>query len=420
MRSRWTILAVLFLARAAMAFQFQSVAAASGELGRTFGASLADIGLLIGLYFAPGTALALPGSALGRRFGEKRAALAGLAMMLAGEVLMATAPSWNAQLGGRLATGVGGVVINVLMTKMLADWFAGREIATAMAIFVNSWPVGIAISLIVLPTVAAAFGLAATELAVAGAVAVALGLFAFAYRPPIARAAPVAHAAGRSRFEAGTVRAVVAAGLAWCLYNVGFAMIFSFGPSMLVARGWSAAAAGWNISIVLWLAAVSVPFGGWLADRTQRGGIVLVAGCFVFALLVLALSRGGLVLALLVAIGLVCGLPAGPIMSLPARVLDEETRPIGMGIFYTVYYAGMLVAPAIAGKLSAIAGNASAALDFGALALFACAGLFTAAARGELRDPAPPKALVTCPSSLPAPSGRGRRTAASRRSRAGS
>ena len=71
--------------------------------------------------------------------------------MLAGSLAMAYATSWNVQIAGRLVAGVGGVMLNVQMTKMLTDWFAGKEIATAMAIFVNSWPAGIAVSLLTLP-----------------------------------------------------------------------------------------------------------------------------------------------------------------------------------------------------------------------------------------------------------------------------
>ena len=54
-----------------MAFQFQSVAAVAPLLSNAFGVSLADVGILIGLYFAPGVALALPGGAIGQRFGDK-------------------------------------------------------------------------------------------------------------------------------------------------------------------------------------------------------------------------------------------------------------------------------------------------------------------------------------------------------------
>ncbi|MGX8010885.1 MFS transporter [Mesorhizobium sp. ORM8.1] len=369
MRSRWTILAVLFVARAAIAFQFQSVAAVAPQLCQSLGTSLAGIGVLIGLYFVPGAMLALPGGAFGRRYGDKGTVLAGMLMMLAGELLMAASPLWSMQIAGRLIAGIGGVLLNVLMTKMVADWFTGREIATAMAIFINSWPAGIAISLMLLPAIGATFGLHAVNLAVAGLILIGLSLIALVYRAPDVS---VVIEGESGKLSAGTICAVMVAGLIWCLYNIGFAMIFSFGPSMLVERGWSNAAAGSTISIVLWLAVLSVPFGGFLADRTKRGEAILATGCIAFALLTFLLSRSGAVLPVVVALGILCGLPAGAIVSLPARVLEQKMRPIGMGLFYTVYYAGMLAGPAIGGGLATSIGSASAALDFGAAALMAC------------------------------------------------
>ncbi|CAN7424843.1 MFS transporter [Mesorhizobium caraganae] len=369
MRSRWTILAVLFVARTAMAFQFQSVGAVAPLVSDSLGASLADIGVLIGLYLAPGVALALPGATIGRRYGDKATVLAGLLMMLAGEMLMTTSTSWNLQVGGRLIGGTGGVLLNVLMTKMVADWFTGREIATAMAIYINSWPAGIAIALVLLPAIGTTFGMTAVGVAVSLLVIASIGLMTFVYRTPEVRPAGGIE---RSGISAGTTYALIAAGLIWCLYNVGFAMVFSFGPSMLVERGWSNSAAGSTISIVLWLATLSVPLGGFLTDRTKRGGAVLALGCVGFALLMLVLSRSGPVLPLIIAMGVVCGLPAGATMSLPARLLDQRTRSIGMGVFYTVYYAGMLAGPAIGGKLAVWAGTATGALDFGAAALLLC------------------------------------------------
>src|SRR5438445_174137 len=68
LRNRWGILAVLFTVRLTMAFQFQSVAAVAPLLGSKFGVSLADTGILIGLYFTPGIALGLPGGAIGQKF----------------------------------------------------------------------------------------------------------------------------------------------------------------------------------------------------------------------------------------------------------------------------------------------------------------------------------------------------------------
>ena len=234
LRNRWVILAVLFVVRLTIAFQFQSVAAVAPLLGHDFGVGLADIGMLIGLYFAPGVALALPGGAIGQRFGDKTTVLGGLLLMLIGSLAMALSDSWTGQIAGRLVAGAGGVLLNVQMTKMVADWFAGKEIATAMAIFVNSWPAGVALSLLTLPLIGTAYGVGAVYLAVASLIGVGFVLLAAAYQPP---AKSVTAAATSARLDRNALIAVVAAGLMWGLYNVGFAVIFSFGPSMLVERG---------------------------------------------------------------------------------------------------------------------------------------------------------------------------------------
>jgi MFS family permease len=59
-------------------------------------------------------------------------------------------------------------------------------------------------------------------------------------------------------------------------------------------------------------------------------------------------------------------------MSLPARVLRPATRAIGMGLFFTVFYASMMLGPIVAGACAKWAGSAAAAFDFGAAAILAC------------------------------------------------
>ena len=368
MRNRWGVLAVLFLVRLTMAFQFQSVAAVAPLLSGKFGVSLADIGLLIGLYFTPGIALSLPGGAIGQKFGDKRTALIALVMMLVGSLAMALTELWSLQIAGRLVAGAGGVLLNVQLTKMITDWFAGKEMATAMAIFVNSWPAGVALSLLSLPLIGTAYGLAAVHLFVAALIAVGAVMAAF-YRAPHSAIAGVASSA---RLSVQVMMAVVVAGLIWGLFNLGFAMIFSFGPTMLVERGYTIAQSGSVISIVLWLAVFSVPLGGFVADRLKRPQFVLVAGSLLFALLMLLLAHSSVVIPLVVALGLISGQPAGPMMSLPARVLEPATRALGMGIFYTLYYAAMTLGPIVAGAAAKWTGSAAAAFDFGAAVVLAC------------------------------------------------
>ena len=85
---------------------------------------------------------------------------------------------------GRLIGGIGAVLLNVLLTKMATDWFVGRELGTALALLVSSWPVGIGVALIVLPRLAAAASMAAAFAMTAVAAAIVLVLIAAIYRVP--------------------------------------------------------------------------------------------------------------------------------------------------------------------------------------------------------------------------------------------
>lgn len=368
MRNRWGILAILFVVRLTIAFQFQSVAAVAPLLQQSFSVGLADIGILIGLYFTPGIVLALPGGAIGRTLGDKPTTVVALLLMTAGSLVMATTDVWGWQMAGRLASGAGGVLLTVQLTKMGTDWFAGKEIATAMAIFVNSWPAGVAISLLVLPAIGTAYGAGAVFLVAGALTAIGIVLITFYQAPPGATAS----AAGSGRLDPLALLAVIVAGAIWGLYNVGFAMIFSFGPSLLAERGWSIAAAGSAISLVMWLSVISVPAGGYLADRFKRPFVLAIAASLMVAGLLAWLTRSDAVITILVLIGLIGGHPAGPIMSLTARVLVPQTRAIGMGVFYTLFYAAMMLGPAVAGRLAKSAGTAAVALDLGALTVLAC------------------------------------------------
>jgi predicted MFS family arabinose efflux permease len=149
-------------------------------------------------------------------------------------------------------------------------------------------------------------------------------------------------------------------------------MIFSFGPSMLVERGWSIASAGSITSIVLWLATIFGPLGGLIADRTNRHNLVLVAGWFAFAMLLVLAPRHEPIVPIIIALGIVCAMPSGPIMSLPARVLEPEMRAVGMGLFYTIFYLGMMLGPMLGGSYASWAGTGGAAFDFGAAMLLIC------------------------------------------------
>src|SRR5687767_140513 len=115
MNPAWTILAVLFFARATMAFQFQSVASVAPVISRLLGVDLADIGILIGLYLSPGVLIALPSGLASHRLGDRRAVLLGFALMIFGGALTVFWMTWNGQWTGRVLSGLGGVLLNVVL-----------------------------------------------------------------------------------------------------------------------------------------------------------------------------------------------------------------------------------------------------------------------------------------------------------------
>ncbi len=383
MINRWTILFVLFFARTVMAFQYQSVAALSPFVADSLAISVADIGILIGLYLGPGVLVAIPGGTIAARFGDRRVVGLSLVLMLAGAVLTSIAATWEVAVAGRILAGVGGVVINVVMTKMLVDWFQGREIGTAMGVFISSWPVGIALALVVLPFVAAMGGLVVAWGVVIGFVVVALGLFMALYQPPEgAVAGPVSVRVTRLPVYA----LLMAAGL-WAFYNAGLAMVFAFGPLVLAERGVDVVTASSVTSVFMAAVGIAVPVGGVLADWTGRRDLLiflsLVGG--VIALPLALIVPVSAVVATLAVGGFVAGLAAGSIMTLPSQVLAPEARAFGMGVFFTVYYVLMMLAPVVAGGMAEWSGDIGIAFVFGAVLLalgIVSLGLFRRAVRG--------------------------------------
>ncbi|MEO0918584.1 MAG: MFS transporter [Pseudomonadota bacterium] len=93
--NRWSILAILVAARTVMAMQYQVIGALSPFLIEGFGIGLAEIGVLIGLYVLPGVIFAIPGSAIGQRFGEKPVVIAATGLMAAGALLMASTSNYT-------------------------------------------------------------------------------------------------------------------------------------------------------------------------------------------------------------------------------------------------------------------------------------------------------------------------------------
>jgi predicted MFS family arabinose efflux permease len=368
--SRWAILAVLSLVRVSFGYQFQSMAALAPALSQDIGLDQAQAGTLIGLYWAPGVLVALPGGWLGRRFGDKPMVLAGGALTVIGGLVCALGESYAALAAGRLIAGLGGIVMNVLAVKMATDWFAGREIGFAMGALFGSFPLGLGLGLALQAPLGAAVGwptvMASTALLAAFVVA-AIALVYQAADAPVAKAsAPSAAPAGPVFLTWHEIALMSLAGIALALYNGSFLVYVSYAPMLLTANGFEVAGAGFILAAASVVSTVCLPLGGHLADRTGQPRTVLFAGtaafCICVALLPAAAASAGTaaITTLAMVIGVLGALPVSPMVALPSEAMPVARRAVGLGLFYTWFYLGATLCPALGGWLYDRAGRPDA------------------------------------------------------------
>lgn len=366
----WMILAALILARTVMGYQFQSVVGVSAFLNAELGIDLAQLGVLVGLYMLPGIIVAYPGGALAQRLGNKTISLLGLLLMAAGGAVTAVSVDFGMLAVGRVISGSGAVILNVVLAAMVAAWFRSDRLVTAMALLVTSWPIGIGVALASGPAIAESFGwLPVMWISVIASLAT-MAIIGVVYRDPGEQAA-----SGKSTKSEPFTKLDFAlatwSGQVWAFYNVGFIIYVSFLPALMIASGSDAVSAGWVSSLATWTLVLSLPIGGLLIDRFGRDYLVMQICFFCLGVaMILTVAQPPAVLVVIFA-GIFAGPPPGAIMALPARALRPSVRSTGMGIYFTWYYVWMALLPPLAGWIGESVGAVSASFIFGAAVMLA-------------------------------------------------
>jgi MFS family permease len=292
---------------------------------------------------------------------------------------------------GRTLCGIGFVFSTIYFTKMIADWFAGKELATAMSALVMSWPFGIAVGQIVHGWLAAEHGwraaFVAASLYCVAAAALVYGTYSL---PPTDPSLPRKISSScMTRREWGLV--LTASG-AWAAFNAAYIVYLSFAPKLLTAGGFGPLRAAAIISIASWVMIFSGALCGQVADRSGKPDRILYICLVVGAASLFFLSHTNYAVALALAFGLMGMAPAGIIMALTAEAVAPERRAFGMGIFFSSYFLITAPAPAIAGWLFDRSGDPYQPILF-AIALFVVTAisnfLFRALQRGRLARVSP-------------------------------
>ncbi len=376
---RWRVLASAMVSFFAVGMTFFAVPPLVDPLRAAFALSNLEIGLLMGAIAAPAIALSLPLGAALDRWPPRAAGLIGLAGMLVGAAAFAAAPAYGVLLAGRLVFGAGALLMNLLLARMIAVAFAGREVALAMGLFTGTYAAGMIVLFSVHPALERILGWRGEMATLAALVLVAIPLHAWAMPERVPRPAGAPAAGGRRTLP----RALVALGVAWMLYFVPFSALATFVPEWAGGgpRGLLLA------SIITWVALFGTPLAGALIDRTGRPTAWCAGGLALLAATLALMAAGALPAAAAMAlVGAVASLVPPAFYSLPARLVAPERVGLAFGFITALSNLGTVLGPAAAGAIRDA--TPAWAPVWGTLAAVAVAGGAIASLASSPRQPA--------------------------------
>lgn len=220
------------------------------------------------------------------RRGPKPVIAAGLATAVLAVAMMAVAPSFGVALLGKALAGMASALTFVAGARYIAGLYGARRSHMALGVYGGGYPLGSALALALMPRFAAATGDWRGAFWVEAAlIAACLGLWLLA--------TPVAPVPRR-----GSIRDAFRCLNCWWtgIQHFGFAVVTASGAwiSLYLLREFDLplAAAGALGSLLLFVATVTRPIGGWLvARRTLRtrqamglGNALIIAGVCLLAL----------------------------------------------------------------------------------------------------------------------------------------
>jgi predicted MFS family arabinose efflux permease len=369
---RWLILASTVVSFLAVGVTFFAVPPLAAELESRFGLSHLAVGMLMGAIGVPAIFLSIPLGAAVDRWPARAVGNLSLALMLLGSILFTFAPSYAILLLGRGIFGIGGLVINLLLARLVTAAFAGRELSLAMGVFNAVYPASMILMFTLHPRLLASFGWRGELTALAVVVLVAIPLHNLAVPRNLRGEAAVEE---RSRDPWMTLP-LMALAVSWMVFFAAYASIFTFAPEW-AGGGTSALLVG---SLIAWVAIFLSPLVGGLIDRTGRAALWMLGGQLLLAGVLAAMAAAVIppILAMLL-VGVTFATVSTSTYSMPAVLVSPARIGFAFGLITAFSNLGNLVGPAAAGAMRDHLGGWTAAW-----AVLAAAALIGAVAAWRL------------------------------------
>jgi MFS family permease len=354
LRVAWFGLGVLYSGFLAVGFVFHFVPPVLPDVIVDLEIGHGQAGLMMSLFALPGILLSIPAGWLVDRYGERAIGSTGLAVMGAGTLILAAAPSFGLILMGRTLSGIGMVAGVVALQRLVTRLFQGRPLGLPMGVCGSALPLGIILVLNLAGPLAAARGWRHVAFQVGWVtVAIAAGFLAASWF--ITRGRPLGSEPGggpqlRPPGAGRGLRAIWIAGVIWFSANGAMTAFMTFAPDHFLDLGFGVEARGVLTSIPMWGSVFLGPVTGLLADRHGGKPAFIAWGMGLMTLALVAVPGGAVAPTITGAIlGVAMPLLVTPLMSLPGAVLPPAWIGRGFGILGTCANVGIFAVPPLAG-----------------------------------------------------------------------
>jgi MFS family permease len=340
----WAVFAAGLAAGAYMTKVPPALPALRGELGLT----LVESGLVATTFNLIGMLAGILAGVLCDRFGHKRLALAGLAIMAAGGALGAAAPGFATLLASRFFEGVGFILLSVSAVALMnAAAATPRDRAKALGLWSAYMPTGGSIALLAAPWLIATWGWRGLWLAFALASAVCA--------VAVMRLVPASQRHGEVNFMRLVIESLGQKGsmvlaLLFACYVGQWTSIMVWLPTFLVEQEVSAGAAAVATALMVMANIPGNLAGGWLLSRGVQRGTLVIGAAAIAALCEIGMLAGALPGALRYALVLVfstCAgvIPASIFAGMPVHAKTPQHIGTANGIVMQASQFGQFLGP---------------------------------------------------------------------------
>ena len=363
--TNWPAVWAVFAAGLAAGAYMTKVPPALPALRGEFGLTLVESGFIATTFNLIGMLVGILAGVLCDRFGHRRLALAGLAIMAAGGAMGAAAPGFGTLLASRFFEGVGFILLSVSAVALMnAAAATPRDRAKALGLWSSYMPTGGSIALLAAPWLIATWGWRGLWLAFALAAAVsAVG---------IARLVPAPQRHGEVNFMRLVVESLSQKGsmvlaLLFAFYVGQWTSVMVWLPTFLVEHEVSAGAAAVATALMV---VANIPgnlAGGWLLSRGVPRGTLVIAAAAIAALCEIGMLAGALPGPLRYALVLVfstCAgvIPASIFAGMPVHAKTPQHIGTANGIVMQASQIGQFLGPLAIAWIASRYGGWDAAL----------------------------------------------------------